>query len=72
MEKYKEKIDKNMQKHYSINFLISELETIKEIDRDLEIINKKIYCEYFKTKDFKTKVYHKQISSCINIFPNND
>lgn len=64
-KKYIDKIDKAKRAFYSLNFLISELEEIPDISRDLKIINSKTECSVFETKDFKPRVYYKQISSIL-------
>ena len=68
MKTYNELIDKANRKYYSLNFLLAEFEEINNLDRDISIINNRIECDLFETKDFQNRFYYKTISRCIKKF----
>ena len=65
MKRYLNKISKRNHKYYSLNFLIAELGEIPELQKDLIIMEKHLFCEIFETRDFTTRSYYKNVSSCV-------
>jgi hypothetical protein len=68
MKTYSELITEDNKKYYSINFLLAEFNKLESQERDMLILNNRIECEYFETKDFKVRSYYKKISKCIKNF----
>ena len=70
--RYFEKIEEDKRSLYSLNFLLAEYEAINNLDRDLKVIATKISCDFYQTRDFSTRKYYKNLSSCIKKFKGHD
>jgi len=68
MKTYSELIKETDRIYYSLNFLLAEFESIENLEKKVAVMNDRIHCNHFETKDFKPEPYYKAISSCIKNF----
>jgi len=67
MKTYNELIKETNKKYFSLNFLLAEFEEIENLEKDIAIMDNRIECVFFETKDFHSRLYYKPISRCIKI-----
>jgi hypothetical protein len=48
---------------YSVNFLVSRFERMETLQRDEQMLQNKLPCGHYQTRDFSTNRFYKTIST---------